>query len=246
MLYLIGLGISDEKDITLKGIDACKDSDRIYAELYTLNWGGSLDNLSDIVGKEIKEIPRSGMEEDSDKILEEAKEQTISVLVPGDPLVATTHIHIIEEARKRGIKTKIIHSSSIFSAIAKTGLQLYKFGRTATVVEPTPEYSPDSFYDAAEKNKSAGLHTMMLLNIRMSISEGAKILLDIEEKKKKRIFTPETKVIACSKLGSDNEKIIYSRAEELLSVRMPSPAVIVIPGDLHFSEEEILEIHDKY
>lgn len=35
MLYVIGLGLSDETDITVKGLEAVKKSERIYLEAYT-------------------------------------------------------------------------------------------------------------------------------------------------------------------------------------------------------------------
>lgn len=35
MLYVIGLGLSDERDITVKGLDAVKSCERIYLEAYT-------------------------------------------------------------------------------------------------------------------------------------------------------------------------------------------------------------------
>jgi diphthamide biosynthesis methyltransferase len=35
MLFMIGLGLGDEKDITLKGLEAIKSSDRVFLESYT-------------------------------------------------------------------------------------------------------------------------------------------------------------------------------------------------------------------
>lgn len=35
MLYLVGLGLSDETDITVKGLEVVKKSSRIYLEAYT-------------------------------------------------------------------------------------------------------------------------------------------------------------------------------------------------------------------
>ena len=34
-LYMIGLGLSDERDITVKGLEAVKNSTKIYLEMYT-------------------------------------------------------------------------------------------------------------------------------------------------------------------------------------------------------------------
>ena len=35
MLYLVGLGLADETDITVKGLDVVKKADRVYLEAYT-------------------------------------------------------------------------------------------------------------------------------------------------------------------------------------------------------------------
>jgi diphthine synthase len=35
MLYLIGLGLSDETDITIKGLEIVKKASRVYLEAYT-------------------------------------------------------------------------------------------------------------------------------------------------------------------------------------------------------------------
>lgn len=35
VLYIIGLGLSDEKDITVKGLEAVKSCERVYLEAYT-------------------------------------------------------------------------------------------------------------------------------------------------------------------------------------------------------------------
>ena len=46
MLYLVGLGLYDEKDISLKGLEALKRADVVYAEFYTAClFGGDLHSL---------------------------------------------------------------------------------------------------------------------------------------------------------------------------------------------------------
>ncbi len=241
MLYLIGLGIWDEKDISLKGLEACKKADKIYAEFYTAKRGGSLQNLEKIIGKKIEILKRKDMEEDSEKILNESEKKNVVVLVPGDPLAATTHIHLISEAKKLGIPFQIIHSSSIFTAIGETGLSLYNFGRVVTLVKWNEKQKPTSFYEYIWKNKKTGLHSLILLDIDMDISEGLKLLLESEKNIKKALFKPETKVVAASKLGSSGQKIIYGSVEKLVSLNLEAPGVIILPGKLQFFEEEFLE-----
>ena len=35
MLYLVGLGLADEKDITVRGLEVVKSASRVYLEAYT-------------------------------------------------------------------------------------------------------------------------------------------------------------------------------------------------------------------
>lgn len=35
MLYIIGLGLADEKDISAKGLEVVRRADRVYLEAYT-------------------------------------------------------------------------------------------------------------------------------------------------------------------------------------------------------------------
>lgn len=49
MLYLIGLGLSDEKDVTVRGLEAIKGSDRVYLEAYTSILGVGKERLVSLV-----------------------------------------------------------------------------------------------------------------------------------------------------------------------------------------------------
>lgn len=51
MLYIIGLGLGDEKDITLRGLEAVKKGQKLYIESYTslLSFGISKDGISTLV-----------------------------------------------------------------------------------------------------------------------------------------------------------------------------------------------------
>ena len=248
MLYLIGLGLFDEMDITLKGVQAAQKCDNVYAELYTSPWQGSMDKLSTIVGQKIIMLERSDMEEHSKKLIDEAKKSDIAILVSGDPLVATTHSSLIIEARKKKIKDEIIHSSSVFSAIAECGLQIYKFGKTATVAYPEKNFFPKTPYDVLAKNLEDGLHTLLLLDVKsdqnryMTVAEAVDIMRQLEEKEGKGIFKDHTHVVGIARLGGDT-KIKYALAKDFEKIDLGGPPhVMIVPGKLHFSEEEFLEI----
>jgi diphthine synthase len=240
MLTLIGLGLNDEKDLTLKGIGAAKNSDKVYIELYTGKWHGNLEKLKEIIRKDIVELKRSDLEENSKKILEEAKEKSISIFIQGDPLVITTHNSLIADARKMKIKTKIIHNASIISAIAETGLHIQKFGPSVTISSPekTKGKLPESVYKTIVDNKQRGLHTLCLLDIVdgkvMNVKDALTILSSLD--KEKMI----SKVIIASKLGGES-KIIHGDIEELSNMKFDEPSIIIVVGNLHFTEKEFLE-----
>jgi diphthine synthase len=238
MLYLIGLGIWDEKDISLKGAESCKKCREVYAELHTARWGGSMPNLEKIIGKKVHILERKDLEDDSAKLVERAKNKDIAVLFPGDPLSATTHLSLVTEAREKEIPVKVIHSSSIFTVVGECGLSLYSFGKTVSIPALQPNFSPTSFVEGIMDNRRMGLHTLCLLDIEMSIPQAVQILLGLEKHSK---IISDQKIVAASGLGSEKQRIVYKDAKELLPEKMGPPAVLIIPGKLHFTEKEFLE-----
>ncbi len=204
MLYLIGLGIWDEGDISLNGVKAARKAKKVYAETYTSAWGGNLKKLEKEIGKQIKLIGRADMEERSARLIKEAKKADVAILVPGDPLSATTHSSLVAEANDSKVEVRIIHSSSIFTAVAATGLSLYSFGKTVTVVTPSKKYKPDSYYSTIQKNMANGMHTLVLLDIKMSVQEGLTVLMDLERRKQGKVFSPKTRLLITSRFPASS------------------------------------------
>ncbi len=240
MLYMIGTGIYDERDISQKAIDALKKSKKIFAEFYTCPVNVNIEALEKLAGKKIQVLDRAQVEEE-DMILDCAKEQDTAFLVGGDALSATTHTQIMIDARKSGVKVKVIHASSIFTAIAETGLQLYKFGKTVSLPLPQVNYFPTTPYSNLKENVECGVHTLLLLDIGMTANTAIEILLDLEEKMKGKIFSNKTKLVVAAHLGCDS-LIKYDTIENLKKMDFGAlPHTIVIPGKLHFTEVEFLE-----
>lgn len=247
MLTLVGLGLYDEKDVTLRGIDAAKAADVIYIELYTNAWHGK-DGLEKIVGKKITELMRENLEQGAEKIIDEAKTKDVVLFVSGDPLIATTHSTLLSDAKHAGVETRVVHNASIVSAIGETGLHVYKFGATATV--PFPEKTggklPDSVYDVLASNKASGLHTLLLLDITpekcMTPNDAMRTLLELEKTRGEKIFTEETDIIVFARASAPDAKIFFGTTRNLKDIDfgMP-PMVVIVPGKLHFSEREFLE-----
>lgn len=138
MLYIVGLGLGDEKDITLRGLEAVKKSKRVYIEAYTslLSFGISSDGLSTLeklYGKSLTVADREMVEEKADDMLSDAHDSDVAFLVVGDPFGATTHTDLVVRARQMGIDVKVVHNASVMNAIGLCGLQLYRYGETVSI-----------------------------------------------------------------------------------------------------------------
>ncbi len=248
MLYLIGLGIHDERDISVKAIEALKKVNVVYAELYTSFFNGDLSVIEEWAGKEINVLGRKDLEEDIDgNVLSDPRED-VALLVCGDPLIATTHADVILRAREKDVEVNVIHSSSIYSAVAETGLQIYRFGKTTTLPFPEKNYFPTSPYDVIKRNYDLGLHSLVLLDAKseeerfMTINEGLRLLLRMEDEKKKRLIADSLFLVGVARLGGDS-LIRAGTVEELLDQDFGEPPQsIVVPGELHFAEKEMLDV----
>ncbi|MFQ5801257.1 MAG: diphthine synthase, partial [Candidatus Hydrothermarchaeales archaeon] len=202
MLVFIGLGLHDEKDITLKGLEEARSCDELYAEFYTsILRGTTLEEISASVGKDVKLLDRKDLEENADNtILKGARSKKVGLLVAGDPLISTTHVQVRLRAKEFGIETRVVHNASIYSASASiSGLQNYKFGKSASIPFPEEGYIPETPYDVINENTARGLHTLLFLDIKveggyrlMTANEAIDILLNVEEKRGEGVFTEET------------------------------------------------------
>ena len=248
MLYFIGLGLYDEKDISVKGLEALKSSDEVYAEFYTAGlFGTSLFKFEELLGREVKILTREEVEEEIIP-LKEANNKDISFLIAGDPLIATTHTDMMMQAKKRGIKTQVIHSSSILSAAPGiSGLQAYKFGKVTTVPFTEENYFPHSPYMAIKNNMEQDSHTLVLLDIRahenryMTVNQGLEYLLNVEDQRKEGVITENTLAVAIVRAGSPNPLVRADNIGTLMKEDFGGPLhCIIIPSKMHFMEAEYL------
>jgi len=249
-LIFIGLGLYNEKDISLKGLEEIKKSDKVFAEFYTSKLAGSdIKKIEKTIEKKIKVLSREETEEGG-LILDSAEKQKTIFLTAGDSMTATTHVDLRIRAIKMGIETKVIHGSSIITAVSGLlGLQSYKFGRTTTLAYPEKNYFPTSPYEIILKNKKIDLHTLVLLDIQedknryMSANEGLKLLTDMEKKLKKDLIKDKTIACVVSRAGSDKPTVKAGFIKDLIKYDFGKPLhTIVIPGNLHFMEIEALKI----
>lgn len=246
-LVLIGLGLHDEKGITLRGLEEARSADLVYAELYTSGLAGvSLGSIERLIGKKIQRLSRSEVE-DGSAILEAAATHKVAFLVVGDPMAATTHADLRVRAASANIPTRIVHGVSILTAAAGAlGLQAYKFGRTTTVPFPAPGFEPTSPLEATLENRRAGLHTLVLLDLRedgtfLHPREAIASLLRMAKSLGTVEFGPETLACVLSRVGSPDVRAVAGPIGTLASRELGPPLhCLVIPGTLHFLEKEAL------
>ena len=247
-LVFVGLGLNDEKGITIKGLEETKTADQVFIETYTSRMPDfSLERFESYCGRKIQTVDRQTLEEENGKLILKAAEKGKTVfLVPGDPFIATTHVSLRIDAEKHGIKTRIVHGTSIISAIiSMSGLHNYKFGKTVTV--PFPENFSETPYNVVAKNKNIGLHTLCLLDLKpskneyLSINQALKMLLEIEYRNKRNITTPENIAVGIARVGNNNPTLKADYISELQNFDFGKPPYsLIIPGELHFMEIEAL------
>jgi len=248
-IVFVGLGLHDEMGISLRGLEEVKTADTVFIELYTSFMPDfSINHFEEISGKKLHVVSRKELEErNGEIILKAAKIGKAVVLVPGDPLIATTHVALRIQAEKLEIKTRIAHGVSILSAVmGLSGLHNYKFGKSVTIPFPDETLS-ETPYDVIAQNKKLGLHTLCLLDIKaeekryLSIRESLDLLLKIEERKKKGIVAMNTLVVGVARAGSNNPTVKAGFIKEVASYDFGGPPhSLVFPGKLHFMEAEAL------
>ena len=243
-LTFIGLGLHDEKGLTLEGLEEAKRSDVAFGEFYTnIMPSMDLERLQTEIGKKIHILNRTQLEDEGGRELVKAiQEGRVVLLVPGDPMIATTHISLRLELAKMGIKSRIIHAASIMSAVCgATGLQNYKFGRAVTVPFDNP--LPKSVLDAISENRSRGLHTLLLLDVKAN--HGRQLTIR-DALAKITIASPELQnllAVGAARLGAPDEKVKAARIRSLIDEDFGGPPhSIVAVGKLHFMESEALRV----
>ncbi len=249
MLTFIGLGLYDEKDITVKGLEAVREADIVFVEFYTSHlFGTTVEKMEKFYGRKVDVLTREEVEQNP-YWLPQAKEKNVVFLSGGDAMVATTHIDLRLRARDMGIETAIIHAPSISSAVCGlSGLQNYRFGKSATIPFPYTRNDrtvvSEAPYDTIKTNKKNELHTLIYLDISdgrfMDIRTAASLLLEMETKKGEGVLV-NALAIGISRAGSDAPTVHADYLERLMDYDFGGPLhVLVIPAQLHFIEAEAL------
>lgn len=248
MLYLIGLGLA-KGDMPYRAKEVLKRAE-LFAESYTSFIGDEyIEEIEKEAGKEIKRLERSDLEEKASEIVGKARDRDIAVLTGGDPLIATTHKILFIEAKKRGVRTEVMHAGSIITAaIGESGLDFYRFGQVITIPEWSEKYKPLSFYEVIDRNLSNGQHSLLLLDYSgvkggsMSIRAALEEIEAAEAHYRKGIISRGTSIIVMKDVSHGNAERLYCSLEEAKEKDLgPGPALIIIPSKISDVEKEVMD-----
>ena len=252
MLTFIGLGLYDERSVTVEGREALREADRVFAEFYTSRLvGADVADLEAYHDVDVEVRDRDGVERDPEPILEAAASGDAAFLTAGDTMISTTHTDLRLRAEERGIDTRVVHGVTAQSAASSlTGLQNYRFGKATTLPFPYAHGGDDvpaSVIETIEANRERGLHTVVYLDIKvgtgptgpdpdheeyMTADVAAGLLADN--------WGDELAVVV-ARAGSPDAVVAADRLRTLADREFGDPLhLLVIPGDLHHVEADAL------
>ena len=265
VLYMVGLGLGDEDDITVKGLKLVQNADKVFLEAYTSVLGVDKDRLEKVYGKSITVADRDMVEQQAEELmLEPARTEKVALLVVGDPVCATTHTDMWLRAKQMGIQVEMVHNASIMGAAGSCGLQLYSFGHTVSIPFFEENWRPTSFYPKVKYNRQGGMHTLCLLDIKvkepdfkammkgrteylpprfMSVNTAAEQLIEAEETLQQNVYSPsKTLCVGLARMGQETQCIKAGTLEELKEYDFGGPLhSLVVCGHLHDLELEVLK-----
>lgn len=244
-LFLVGMGLSPG-DISRGALQVVARCSRVFCETYTsLIPGLEPASLADLFAIRVELLKREQVE-DGSLIVDALSDGDVALLVPGDPMISTTHISLRVQAARAGHTSRVVHSSSILSAaIGESCLLATRFGRMGTI-SFLPSQQP---YDVLRDNRARGLHTLFLLDVdfergrHMSIGQALQFLLAIEEKRSLGLIGRNTLAVGLARVSSADQVVRAGRVRDLLELDFgPPPHCLIVPSKLHFAESDALEV----
>lgn len=255
-LVFVGLGLWDEKDMTVRARETLAEADHVVAEFYTSRlFGAENIDLAKAIGRPFEILSREGVEAEHEILKHCEAGETVAFVTAGDALTATTHQVLRVSALKGGHEVAVVHGVSIkTAATGLLGLSDYKFGRTTTLVFPEERFFPESPLDVVLENRARGLHTLVLLDIRseeqryMTAAEGCASLVEILRRRADRgeavepaAFSTDTPVCVVARAGSPEPVVEAGPLLAMANKDQGGPLhCLVVPGRLTDEEAEVL------
>ncbi|XP_045614825.1 uncharacterized protein Dph5 [Procambarus clarkii] len=267
--HIVGLGLGQPGDVTVKGLDIIRQSSRVYLEGYTSIMAGGVEAMEALFCRKIIVADREMVEQNSEEILQSTQDGDVAFLVIGDPFSATTHTDLVVRALDKNIPINIVHNASILNAAGCCGLQLYSFGETVSIPFWQNGWQPDSYYDKICSNLENGWHTLCLLDIKvkeqstenmvkgrkiyepprfMTVSQAATQILNVINNRasegKATPLIPDQLVIGMARIGTSTQQLKACTLEEMAEVNLGNPLhTLVIVGETHPMEDEYVDMY---
>jgi diphthine synthase len=250
MLTFVGLGLYDERSVTVAGREAIADADRVFAEFYTSRLvGTTVERLESFHGVEVEVLDRAGVEQDPEAVLAAAEREDVCFLTAGDTMISTTHVDLRLRATERGVETRVVHGTTAQSAAAGlTGLQNYRFGKAVTLPFPWAhggEDVPESVLEGIEANRERGLHTLVYLDIKVDAPDrapaGETYLTGDAAAGLLADGWRDAPGVVVARAGSPDPVVAADSLSALADREFGDPLhLLVVPGELHHLEREAL------
>ena len=261
-LWLIGIGPGDLGHMTERARSVARGCKKRYLEGYTAVLPTEQEALLERVVGPWERMMRSSVES-PEALLDESRNDSVALLVVGDPMQATTHIDLEARCVEEGIGFEVIPGMSATSlAISLSGLQSYKFGRQVTLPYPYGDYLATSPLEMILRNLEGGLHTLVLLDLDptgmgldlptpMSPSQAISILGEMEEKwlkerdgldstgiKKNALADKDWEGVLLSDVGTKRQRVLSGSLKEISKVQGGRVHSLIIPSEMSDNERE--------
>lgn len=108
----------------------------------------------------------------------------------------------------------------------------------------TETWKPASFYDRVRENRQMGLHTLLLLDIKvkeqslenmargrrvyeppryMTVADCARQMLEVEQEKKEGVYTGESLAVGAGRVGATDQRLVCGTLKELSEADLGPP-----------------------
>jgi diphthine methyl ester synthase len=150
------------------------------------------------------------------------------------------------------------------SAVGSVGLQLYNFGQTVSMVFFTESWKPSSFYDRVKENAQIGLHTLILLDIKvkeqsleniargrkvyepsryMTVAQCAQQMLETESERKEGAYGEDSLAVGAARVGGIDQKMAAGTLKELCEIDLGPPlhSLVLLGKRCHELERDYIK-----
>ncbi|MGC9071561.1 MAG: SAM-dependent methyltransferase [Acidilobus sp.] len=247
MLTIVGAGLGPGS-LTPQVRKAVEEANVLIIDSYTSPFSSWIIDAVKSLGKQAMVASRESLEDKSSSIISMASSFNVAVIVPGDPMVATTHASLLVEAKLKGIKVKIIPGiSGPCASMSTSGLQFYRFGRKMTIPGPWRGVGATSTAYWLLGNMCLDLHTLLLLDVspdggQLPPAEGVKALKDqLDELVGDEWKGFRNLLVLAISVSDDDVKVSYSSISDPELLAPLTPSTLIVPSRLHPVEREFLE-----